>query len=163
MCLKMFTSSVLITVFSRGNHFTLFPLQMRTGWDEKKPIAHTIVPQIQKWSHDGCNISAVMIHGRSRLQRYTKTADWEYIKAVAESQSPDMPRVPVIGASPGACSSSSSSPPPPPSSLYAFRSPIRFPCVCSLRLVQSGNHLGSPCMWARDLRCSAVGDVGRKR
>lgn len=29
--------------------------------------------------------------------RYTKTADWDYIKSVVESQDEEMPRIPVIG------------------------------------------------------------------
>lgn len=45
-------------------------IKMRTGLDEKKPIAHHLVKNIQKWVHqDGCNVAAVMIHGRSRQQR----------------------------------------------------------------------------------------------
>jgi len=70
-------------------------IKIRTGWDENKPFAHRLVPKIQNWGIDG--ISAIMIHGRSRLQRYHKLADWEYIKKVANSQSPDIPRIPVIG------------------------------------------------------------------
>jgi len=68
---------------------------MRTGWDEKKPFAHKLVPKIQNWGIEG--IGAVMIHGRSRLQRYHKLADWDYIQKVATSQNPDLPTLPLIG------------------------------------------------------------------
>lgn len=70
-------------------------VKMRTGWDEKKPFAHQLVSRIQSWGLDG--IGAIMIHGRSRLQRYSKEADWDYIQQVAQSQSPDLPRIPLIG------------------------------------------------------------------
>ena len=37
------------------------------------------------------------IHGRSRLQRYSRLANWEYISQVARGQSTDLPQVPLIG------------------------------------------------------------------
>jgi len=70
-------------------------VKMRTGWDEKRNIAHSLVPTIQKWGIDG--IGAFMIHGRSRLQRYSKLANFDYIAQVASSQSVDLPQIPVIG------------------------------------------------------------------
>jgi tRNA-dihydrouridine synthase 3 len=70
-------------------------IKMRTGWDLTKPFAHELVPKIQSWGIDG--IAAVMIHGRSRLQRYAKDADWDYIQQVADSKSPDLPHLEIIG------------------------------------------------------------------
>lgn len=37
------------------------------------------------------------IHGRSRLQRYSRLANWEYISQVASGQSTDLPQIPLIG------------------------------------------------------------------
>ena len=42
-------------------------------------------------------IGAIMIHGRSRLQRYSKLADWSYILSAARSQDPSLPYIPIIG------------------------------------------------------------------
>mmetsp|Transcript_27643 Transcript_27643/g.61466 ORF Transcript_27643/g.61466 Transcript_27643/m.61466 type:complete len:649 (+) Transcript_27643:89-2035(+) len=72
-----------------------FTVKMRTGWFDEKPIAHLLVPKIQSWQIDGLN--AVMIHGRSRLQRYSRQANWDYIAQVSKAQSTDLPKIPVIG------------------------------------------------------------------
>jgi tRNA-dihydrouridine synthase 3 len=37
------------------------------------------------------------MHGRSRLQRYSRLANWEYILEAARSQDPTLPRIPIIG------------------------------------------------------------------
>ena len=70
-------------------------VKMRTGWDTAKPIAHLLVPKIQSWGLEG--IGAIMVHGRSRLQRYSKEADWAYIAQVAASQDKSLPQIPIIG------------------------------------------------------------------
>jgi len=70
-------------------------VKIRTGWDEKKPFAHKLVPKIQAWGLGG--VAAVMIHGRSRLQRYSKLANWDYIQEVAAAQSSEVPQIPIIG------------------------------------------------------------------
>lgn len=70
--------------------------KIRVGWDEKNPNAHKIIPQLQKLQ---CveKIAAVFIHGRSRLQRYSKLADWDYVLTAAKFQDPTLPILPVIG------------------------------------------------------------------
>jgi tRNA-dihydrouridine synthase 3 len=70
-------------------------IKIRTGWDMNNPFAHELVPKIQGWGFDG--IATVMVHGRSRLQRYSKEADWKYISKVAASQDPSKPIIPIIG------------------------------------------------------------------
>ncbi|KAJ1435255.1 hypothetical protein B484DRAFT_446154 [Ochromonadaceae sp. CCMP2298] len=70
-------------------------VKIRTGWSDKHPVAHEIVPQLQKRFHG--NVAAIMIHGRSRLQRYHRLANWEYVLQCAQAQSPALPRIPVIG------------------------------------------------------------------
>jgi len=45
-------------------------IKMRTGIDEKKPIADQTMANIQKLVHEQkCYVAAVMIHGRSKQQR----------------------------------------------------------------------------------------------
>jgi tRNA-dihydrouridine synthase 3 len=71
-------------------------IKMRAGWDIAKPFAHVLVPKIQSWGF-GDAIGAVMVHGRSRLQRYSKSANWDYIRQVAENQSSEYTSIPIIG------------------------------------------------------------------
>ncbi|KAJ9070740.1 tRNA-dihydrouridine(47) synthase [NAD(P)(+)]-like protein [Entomophthora muscae] len=50
-------------------------IKFRTGVFSHKPTAHMLIPQLSSW---GC--AAGILHGRSREQRYTKLADWDYIR-----------------------------------------------------------------------------------
>ncbi|NXM37459.1 DUS3L synthase, partial [Gymnorhina tibicen] len=58
-------------------------VKIRTGVQEKMNVAHKIIPRIREWG-----ASMVTLHGRSREQRYTRSADWEYIAECARVASP---------------------------------------------------------------------------
>lgn len=63
-------------------------IKMRTGIFEGKSIAHKVVPLVKEWG-----VSAITLHGRSREQRYTRDADWEYIDECSQLANP----VPFFG------------------------------------------------------------------
>ncbi|XP_042335860.1 tRNA-dihydrouridine(47) synthase [NAD(P)(+)]-like [Sceloporus undulatus] len=58
-------------------------VKIRTGVQEKTNLAHKIIPNLREWG-----AALVTLHGRSREQRYTKVADWEYISECAKIASP---------------------------------------------------------------------------
>lgn len=64
-------------------------VKTRLGWDNDSKIIVTLAEQLQD-----CGIKAITIHGRTRSQMYTGSADWESIAAVKAN-----PRltIPVIG------------------------------------------------------------------
>ena len=55
-------------------------VKMRMGVQDKKPVAAEVVKKLL----DAGDIGAVTIHGRSRQQRYTKEANWDYIEEVGK-------------------------------------------------------------------------------
>ncbi|XP_066571534.1 tRNA-dihydrouridine(47) synthase [NAD(P)(+)]-like [Amia ocellicauda] len=63
-------------------------VKIRTGVQEKSNIAHKLIPELRDWG-----VSLITLHGRSREQRYTKSADWDYIDTCAKLASP----VPLFG------------------------------------------------------------------
>ena len=65
-----------------------FTVKTRTGVYAKQSVAHDLLPKLEAWG-----AAAITLHGRSREQRYTKSADWEYIEQCASR----VKRVPVIG------------------------------------------------------------------
>jgi tRNA-dihydrouridine synthase 3 len=65
-----------------------FTVKTRTGIYADKSVAHDLMPKIESWG-----AAAITLHGRSREQRYTKLANWDYIEECASK----VKRIPVIG------------------------------------------------------------------
>lgn len=63
-------------------------VKTRTGIYKDEKIAHKLAPSFRDWG-----ASLMTIHGRSREQRYTKMADWNYINEVVQAAAP----MPVYG------------------------------------------------------------------
>ena len=64
--------------------------KIRTGTRDNKPTAEKLVDRLVYGEQStlgpdvrSCGIAAITLHGRSRQQRYTKSADWAYIASCA--------------------------------------------------------------------------------
>lgn len=58
-------------------------VKIRTGIQERVNLAHQLLPKLRDWG-----AALVTLHGRSREQRYTKLADWQYIEQCVTAASP---------------------------------------------------------------------------
>ncbi|RMZ85828.1 hypothetical protein DV737_g426, partial [Chaetothyriales sp. CBS 132003] len=67
---------------------TPITVKIRMGTKDKHPTAQKLVDRLILGSehHGGhpCGVAAITLHGRSRQQRYTRSADWDYIASTAE-------------------------------------------------------------------------------
>lgn len=63
-------------------------VKMRTGVQDKSWNAHSLVPLLRQWG-----VAMVTVHGRSREQRYTKLANYDYINRCAAAAAP----IPLYG------------------------------------------------------------------
>jgi tRNA-dihydrouridine synthase 3 len=65
-------------------------VKIRTGTKDKQPTAQKLVDRLVLGAGRDdsrgtpCGVAAITLHGRSRQQRYTRSADWEYINSTAE-------------------------------------------------------------------------------
>ncbi|GAX79261.1 hypothetical protein CEUSTIGMA_g6701.t1 [Chlamydomonas eustigma] len=59
-------------------------LKTRKGYYDGNDMAHTFIPQVRSWG-----AVALTLHGRTRQQRYSRQADWEYISKCGR-ESPDL-------------------------------------------------------------------------
>jgi hypothetical protein len=55
-------------------------VKLRTGIKDGHNNAHKLMPRARLWG-----VSAMTLHGRTRQQRYSKLADWEYIGKCVEA------------------------------------------------------------------------------
>ncbi|KAJ3567931.1 hypothetical protein NP233_g6045 [Leucocoprinus birnbaumii] len=79
-------------------------VKMRTGVKDGKNTAHKLMPRVADWG-----ASCLTLHGRTRQQRYTRLADWDYIRQCVEAvraqeEEEDLPPIPIFGG--GDCFSS---------------------------------------------------------
>ena len=61
-------------------------IKIRMGTKDNKPTAQKLIDRVvygiregHEEASDPCGVAAITLHGRSRQQRYTRSADWEYI------------------------------------------------------------------------------------
>ncbi|KAJ9645646.1 tRNA-dihydrouridine synthase 3 [Knufia peltigerae] len=62
-------------------------VKIRTGTKDKHPTAQKLVERLVlgagQTAGDPCGVAAITLHGRTRQQRYTRSADWDYISETA--------------------------------------------------------------------------------
>ncbi|TRM67080.1 hypothetical protein BD626DRAFT_484699 [Schizophyllum amplum] len=72
-------------------------VKLRTGVKDGRNNAHKLMPRVSEWG-----AGMMTLHGRTRQQRYTKLADWDYVKECVQSvrvyeAEKNLPRAPIFG------------------------------------------------------------------
>ena len=69
---------------------TPITVKIRMGTKDKKPTADNLVqrlvtggPEAQEYNEGPAGVACITLHGRSKQQRYTRSADWSYIASCA--------------------------------------------------------------------------------
>ncbi|KAF8352002.1 zinc finger dihydrouridine synthase [Amanita rubescens] len=80
-------------------------VKLRTGVKDGRNTAHKLMPRLSTEFGAGC----ITLHGRTRQQRYSRLADWDYIKECVDAvraaeKDKDLPPIPIFGG--GDCFSS---------------------------------------------------------
>ncbi|KAJ7078161.1 zinc finger dihydrouridine synthase [Mycena belliarum] len=88
----------LVRGMSRALGAVPVTVKLRAGVKDGRNTAHKLMPRLGPEFGAG----GLTLHGRSRQQRYTKLADWAYIKECvdavrAREADEDLPRVPIFG------------------------------------------------------------------
>lgn len=83
-------TNILQSVVTCMNQVSTLPITVktRTGIHKDNNIIHNMMPKFRDWG-----ASLITLHGRTREQRYTKQADWDYIEKCAQLCAP----VPLFG------------------------------------------------------------------
>lgn len=67
---------------------------MRTGVYQNKNVAKEIVSSVREWKD---RVGLLTLHGRSREQRYTRLADWQYIGECAREAHHGLNSISIFG------------------------------------------------------------------
>lgn len=87
LCRPKKLEQVAQSLVSTSNGRIPITLKLRTGYQDNTNVAHEIVPLAKAWG-----VAAVTLHGRSRAQRYSRLADWSYVRRCSAVST-----VPMIG------------------------------------------------------------------
>jgi tRNA-dihydrouridine synthase 3 len=79
---------------SRAMRSTPLTIKIRMGYedDPAKYVAHEVLARARGWG-----AAAATLHGRTRQQRYSRDADWEYIERCARVAARDGDGLPLVG------------------------------------------------------------------
>lgn len=81
----------VITSMSRASKVPI-TLKIRTGLNDKKPTADQLINSVSSQFTDG-RVGLISIHGRSKEARYSKDANWDYIRQCAQITD----KIPIFG------------------------------------------------------------------